>query len=574
MDSDTLGNQARAEQLAGMRRRGVLRAGETVSDAVDRALATLLSVDAELTGAPDRSFADAVTELVADGVLVFSTAPLANTGAQDAVTASCTVLPLPQHGSALDLPGIQAASATALTEAIGTGYDLSASPDPCSALASINEMLAVIDQNLLAANRRPVASMATLRADHPRIIEFVRAKRSADFAGWRVTQSVLTDEKLFRAADSGQPYDLVDSTGGVVHSIDARLLLHEIADSSHCCGEPGIMFWDRFERDNPTPQWRYLSSAPCAEVAMPVGDACHFSYVNLARLAGSGQFDLDRFGTAVRLLTRVLDASVELTTRNGHRIGLTLVGMKRRIGVGLTGFADLLVELRLPYGHAESVRLAGEISEAVDYHSKVESVRLARARGPFPAYLTSRYTDREWVRRKLDRSGSRVVSSTEWGRLHADMLRHGIRHACTTALPSAETSSALVDASTSLEPLLSLTGPDGRVRPPQRQALERAWGAVRLASWEANLRPGQLAALPDTELARLPHLRTAYQVGYDDHLRVQAAFQSFMDDGISKTINVPQDTTPAEFYDAFQLAYQLNLKGTSLFRAGCLEERR
>lgn len=295
--------------------------------------------------------------------------------------------------------------------------------------------------------------------------------------------------------------------------------------------------------------------------------------MNLARLASSGRFDLDRLGVAVELLTRVLDASVELTSRNARRVGLTLVSMKRRIGVGLTGFADLLVELELPYGGAGSVQLAGKISETADYHSKVESVRLARARGPFPACGTSRYTDHRWVRRKLDRSGNQVVGSTEWDRLHADIGQHGIRHACTTALPSAETSSALVNVSTSLEPRLSLIGPDGRAHQPQRRALERAWGPHRLAAWESAHRSGEVALLPTAELARMPYLLTASQVGYGDHLRIQAAFQSFMDDGISKTINVRQNTTAADFYDAFQLAYRLNLKGTSLFRAGCLAER-
>ncbi len=521
----------------GMRRRGALHAGESVPDAVARTVAELLTVDTALSGHADRLFGALVETLMADGVLALSTAPLANTGTPDAVTASCTVLALPTLGDEVDVPSLLAGSASALGEAIGTGYDLSAVSDPRRALGQLNDVLAPIDADQLARHRRRVASMATVRADHPRILDVVRAKRAAG-PDWRVTLSVLVDEALFETAGA---VPLRDGTGTVVGHLDAAELLDELAASSHECGEPGILFWDRFERDNPTPDWPYVSTAPCAEVAMPVGDACHFSYVNLARLVRGGQFDEDGLVTAVRALTRLLDASVELTARHGARVGLTLVPMKRRIGVGLTGYADLLIRLGLTYGGPESLLLAGRISELTDHHSKVESVRLARTRGPFPAWSLSRYTDPAWVRRKVRPGGG---LGRAWDRLFADLADHGIRHACTTALPSAETSSALVGSSTSLEPLMSLTDATGRLRPPVAAAL-------------ADHPPG----------TDLPYLRTATQIPYQDHLAVQAAFQSYLDDGISKTVNVPEDTTVADFRDAFGLARRLNLKGTSLYRS-------
>jgi ribonucleoside-diphosphate reductase alpha chain len=540
-----------------MRKRGALHSEETVPDAVHRTIRELLSVDAELTGRPDPVFATLVETLVGDGVLALSTAPLANTGMTDAVTASCTVLPLHTTDGEVDLVRLRAHSASALGEAIGTGYNLSAVVDPWRTLMQINDILIPIDADLMARQRRPVASMATVRADHPRIRDVLRAERATD-AGWRVTLSILVDEALFGAAAARTDYPLIDESGTVVDHVDAETLLGEIASSSHRCGEPGILFWDRFEQDNPTPQWPYVSTAPCAEVAMPVGDGCHFSYVNLARLVRNLQFDEEGFVIAVRALTRLLDASVELTAANGNRLGLMLVRMKRRIGVGLTGFADLLIQLGLPYGSAEALRLARRVSEIADYQSKRESVQLARQRGPFPACGVSRYTNPAWVRRKVARSGSEFVSLAEWNQLFTDIAEHGIRHACTTALPSAETSSALVDSSTSLEPLTVLIGTDGRLRASVRTALGQPVGES----------PAETALA--AEAAALPHLRTAVQIPYQDHLAVQAAFQSFLDDGISKTVNFPKHATVDEFRDALGLAHHLGLKGTSMFRAGCL----
>ena len=556
-----------------MRRRGVLHDGETIGDAVYRAASVLLEMDEDLSGQPDPKFAATVDSLLRDGVVVFGTALLANAGRDGAVTASCTVLPLTQARGLVDEAGFAAQSWAALKTAMGTGYDLSDLPRPQEALPRLNSILELINQRLVAAHRRPVASMATLRADHPQVREFMRAKRDVDFAKWRFNISLFVDDELFRAAEDDKPWHLFDHTGRIVDSIDAGELLAEIAECAHYCGEPGIIFKDRLEADNPTPQWPYVSTAPCAEVAMAPGEACHFGYVNLAGLVRDGSFDAAKFAAAVRVVTRLLDASVEQTIRNGGNLQLSLVHLKRRIGVGLTGFADMLIAMEVPYDSACATQLAGNLSELVEYQSKTESVRLARTRGAFPAFLGSRYSDLKWVQRKLSRSTG-AVAADDWRRLFSDISEFGLRHAVTTAMPPAETPSAIVDSSTSLEPNFSLTDGQGRLRPAVRASLVRAWGEPAVARREAQWRSAEIAALDGTELDEFPYLRTAGQINPHAHLAIQAAFQSFLDDAVAKTINLSADAMVDDVREALRVAYEDGLKGIAVFRHHCLVQRR
>ncbi|MEU5781367.1 hypothetical protein [Micromonospora lupini] len=554
-----------------MRQRGVLRGSERTADAIIRAKRALLDIDEKLNGGPDPEFRKRIDSYVERGILVFGTALLANAGdGEDNTTASCTVLRLPATSRSVDLAAFAHVSYDALSRAIGTGYDLSELDRPDVALGALNSTLDRIDGDLRTRERRPVASMATLRVDHPRIRDFIRAKRHVDFAEWRINLSVFVTEELFAAAARGGDFPLVDQHGRRVASIGAAQLIDEIAESAHYCGEPGILFKDRIDGDNPTPQWPYLSTAPCAEVAMAEGEACHFGYVNVAAAAHEGQLDTALYLTAVRAVSRILDAAVELTVRNGGGDLFPLVGQKRRIGVGLTGFADLLISLRISYDSPEAVALARALAEMADFASKAESVLLARQRGPFPAYWESRYRDPAWLRRKVKRS-SGAVAAKDWEALFEAAGRHGLRHAATTAMPPAETPSAIVGSSTSLEPHLSLLDATGQVPPVARAELVRQLGTAAVLRIESDLRGADSTGADVVDLP--PYLRSAGQIPPRAHLAVQAGFQSFLDESLSKTVNLPHSATVADVRDMLWMSYETDLKGLSVFRDDCLATR-
>jgi len=429
-----------------------------------------------------------------------------------------------------------------------------------------------MNAQFIADKKRAVASMATLRANHPKIIDFVRAKKDADFSQWRFNISVFINDSLMNAAAQQAPWDLKDAHGHVVSQIKADQLLQEIAKSAHYCGEPGILFQDRLEEDNPTPNWRYQSTAPCAELAMAPGDACQFSYLNLSHFADRGSFDHAGFAKAVHVLTRLLDNSVEytLTQQADAHVHLPLVREKRRIGVSITGFADLLIKLNIPYDAPYAVALAHQISELLDYHSKKASVALAKISGAFPCFHESRYQEPAWVCRKSPRT-SGVVSANDWHDLYLAIEQHGIRNATTTSIPPSGTSSTIAHVSKSLEPHFSFKSFNGQVI----SLIEEIIGTHFLASEQEGLiaHIQEHGSFPERVCASKPFLKTSCQIDPSAHLDIQQGFQCFLDDAVSKTINMDNKTQVDDVTSIIWNSYQKGLKGVTIFRDGCLSER-
>lgn len=548
-----------------MRQRGIISGDETLADSLTRVTNSLLDFDATMEGTLDLAFSKKVKSFVECGVIVYGTPVLANAGRNN-ITAACTVLPLRVRSGQADFEHFSDTSYLALSKAVGTGYDLSELNEPSQDLHMLNSYLDTINTRLIADKKRPVASMATLRDDHPDILNFIAAKKDVDFADWRFNISIFVTDALMAAHQYKKDWALRDNNGQVVRHISADDLLGQIAKSAHYCGEPGVLFKNRIDEDNPTPQWEYKSTAPCAEVAMSEGEACQFSYINLGGLLNhEGAFDKQTFGEAVETLVRVLDASVEMTVK--YTDEFPLVREKRRIGIGITGFADLLIGLRIPYDTSEAAHLAAEISELLDYHSKTASMRLSRERGPFPAFDKSRYTDSSWIRRKLTKTTG-VVSGEDWEKLFNDIDRYGIRHASTTSLPPTGTSSTIVGSSKSLEPIFTLSERGRMIKSVEKlvqmgpKNMRDALGSIGISGM-----------LSDEQLLRFPFLRTARQLSPRSHMAVQEGFQSFLDESSAKTVNLPNTATVNDVLGVIVTAHSQGLKGITVFRDDCLQDR-
>ena len=556
-----------------MKQRGILRESETIEDALTRVLSALITIDRELNSHRiDKAFEEKLIELVGDGSLIIGTPILTNAGRASQVTAACTVLPIILKDGKADYDFFSLRSYDMLGSALGTGYDLSTIDDPVEALIQFNRILNDIDKEFKKENKRPVASMATLRDDHPRILDFIRAKRNVDFFQWRFNISIFLSDALISAAQSQQMWQLKDNHGVVIGEINAAKLIEEIALCAHFCGEPGILFKDRLERDNPTPQWAYQSTAPCAEIAMAAGDACQFSYLNLANFVSESSFDKEKFAEAVHILTRFLDGSVEHTIKNQLEAGLDLplVYEKRRIGVGITGFADLLIKLEMPYDDSNAILLAQNISELLDFHSKKSSVELAKARGKFPSYDSSRYLDLEWIRRKSSKMTG-VIPSEHWELLYTEIQQYGIRHATTTAMPPTGTSSTIANISKSLEPHFSFKDYSGDIISIITGVVKKNFVLEQHAEVIAQLNRDGIFS--EEICLQKPFLKTACQIDPSAHIAIQAGFQCFLDDSISKTVNLDQSTSVEDVLDIIYQSYELGLKGLAVFRNNCLSER-
>lgn len=571
-----------------MRKLGILSGKETVKSALDRVTGAIFKVDSKLTGSDNRSFQEAVRLQVNSGSFIFGTPILRNAGRVNQVTAACTVLPIGMRGKHPNFEAFRQSSDAAMNRGIGTGYDLSDLDEPVDALLEFNSILYQITERMRKEKNRSGASMATLRCDHPRILDFINVKRNADFNVWRFNLSVLVTSDFMEAVKQDKSWTLRDKSGNAVGSIKARDLFKAMADAAHYCGEPGLLFKDRYEADNPTPQWEYKSTAPCAEIAMAPGDACQFSYLNLSSFILDIEFNWENFDEAIAILTRVLDDSVQTTLDNvPEELQLPLVKEKRRIGVGVMGFADLLIKLGIPYDDPRASQLANQISERLEFYSKTASIQLARERGPFPAYECSRYKDLTWLTRKMPSMDTKTsetrteapkddrgtISQERWDALYRGMWTIGLRNAATTALPPTGASATIVNISNSIEPRFSLKDTTDQILPFVIEAIDRQITdeGEKKEILEYIQKKGECSK---KALKKLPFLKTARQISPDAHLKVQAEFQKYLDEAISKTVNLPQATTSDKVLEVFKTAYDKGLKGITVFRDNCLSERK
>ncbi|MDH3519684.1 MAG: adenosylcobalamin-dependent ribonucleoside-diphosphate reductase [Myxococcales bacterium] len=401
---------------------------------------------------------------------------------------------------------------------------------------------------VVQGGRRRGANMGVLRVDHPDIRAFVRAKRDSDrFTNFNL--SVATTDAFWRAARSGGAFDLLHPRDGkVVESVRAAALLDEIAEAAWACGDPGVIFLDAVERANPTPRLGPLEATnPCGELPLLPNESCNLGSIRLDAFVGDGRLDMERLDATVDLAVRFLDDVIEV-----NRAPLPEVAAQtratRKIGLGVMGFADALVDLGIPYDAPQAAEIAERVMTRIRSRAERASAHLAQERGAFPAWAGSRLAER----------GLRL------------------RNATLTSIAPTGTISIVADCASGIEPYFALAF--------VRHVLSGERLAEVNARFEAALRdaaawsPDRVAELARSgsarEMADLPEsIRRLFPVAADltptAHLAIQAAFQRHVDNAVSKTINLPADATPATIREIYASAWQLGLKGVTVFREGC-----
>ncbi|WP_067714268.1 hypothetical protein [Nocardia yamanashiensis] len=520
-----------ADRIA--RQRGVIGDASTIADAHRVFVERIAAADAKY-GA-DCGYREALRHALATGGIAPASQLLAALGGQG-TAASCTVLPVAGPTDADRL-----ARAVVLIEAgsrrgLGCGVDLSDFDDPARGARLINAATARLNRELRARRSRPPALMLTCDSRHPRSVEFATVKSGADFGDWVANISLRV-------------------SGG---DLEWERLRPVLAAAAHANGEPGVLFQRAAEADNPTPEYEIRSTAPCAEVFLAEGERCVFVSINLAAHVGEDDYDWLKLKHSIALCLRTADNAVDIAAHDAEDVVLA----KRRVGVGFCGFHTSLLMLGIPY--SRSVRTARRLAEFLTYGCHRESQRLAAERGPFPAFHTSRWTDRAWVGRKRAlRAGA--VRPADWRELEECIVRHGIRNASAVAFPPTGVVAEMLGVSRSYEPHFSLLGQTGvasrfeNTVPPEVR--RHGIGVESLDS------AGQLPGIGESHL-----LACARQLTPDTHLRIHAAFSGFADDAASKTINLPAEATVDDVAALFDRARSLGLKGLSVFRDGCLGE--
>ncbi len=423
---------------------------------------------------------------------------------------------------------------------------------PLSFMRVFNMATEVIKQG----GARRGANMGILRVDHPDVLDFIAAKQNqAELTNFNI--SVGITDAFMRALERGQEYALINPRSGrSAGRLNAVSVFDRIVEAAWSTGEPGIIFLDTINAHNPTPQvGRIEATNPCAEQPLLAYESCTLGSLNLARFVTGAprkpSIDFARLAEATALAVRFLDNVLDMNQYPLPEIAAMTKG-NRKIGLGVMGFADLLITLGIPYDSAEALATGEEVMRFIQERGHAASAELARTRGTFPNYKGSR----------LEAEGRRLRNAT-----------------VTTVAPTG-TISIIADCSPGIEPLYGVSYArtvmdDTRLTSLHPEFVRRARAAgiyspQLAARVAANESIQDLAEIPD-DLRRL--FVTAHDVTPEQHVRMQAAFQRYSDSGVSKTINLPARATKADVASAFTLAYQLGCKGLTVFRSGSRENQ-
>ncbi len=396
------------------------------------------------------------------------------------------------------------------------------------------------------------ANMGILRVDHPDILDFIRAKeRDGDLNNFNL--SIGLTEAFMQAVEKDEEYDLIaPHTKQAKARLKAREVFGLLVQKAWESGDPGIIFLDRINRDNPTPkQGEIESTNPCGEQPLLPYEACNLGSINLSRyIQNSGKDDIlwDDLKQDIHLCVRFLDNVIDASRYPLEKITET-VRMNRKIGLGVMGWADLLYRLHIPYNSQEALNLAEKIMHFVQFESQSASKKLAEERGPFPCFADSTF---------------------------AEHNQGPFRNATTTTIAPTGTLSILAGCSSGVEPLFALSFVrqvmDGErlleANPWFEQALHEAecYSPKLMEEVAAKGTIHHIDYLPE-DIRKV--FVTAHDIEPIWHLKMQAAFQKFTDNAVSKTVNLPHTATQEDIWNIYWMAYEMGCKGVTVYRDGC-----
>src|SRR5258705_343465 len=404
--------------------------------------------------------------------------------------------------------------------------------------------------------------MGILRVDHPDVLEFISCKDDLT----QVTNfniSVAVTDAFMAALEAGAAYDLIHpKTGKVVGQLDAREVFRKIIHGAWKTGEPGVFFIDRANQYNPVPRLgSYEATNPCGEQPLLPYDVCNLGSINVGLFVKNGDVDWERLRTAVHLCTHFLDNVIDANKYPLAEID-DLAKRIRRIGLGIMGWADLLVELGIPYNSDEGVALGRRLMEFVDEESKVASEKLAEQRGPFAEWERSIWGPDATAAR--DAKGQRI----------RPMRR--LRNCNLTTVAPTGTISIIAGCSSGIEPLFAVAFMRNQAGVIMPDVNEDFVAIAKQEGWYSDALMQQIAAAGNIHFDQVPAtwrrvFVTAHDVTPEWHIQMQAAFQEFTDSAISKTCNFSNDATEEYVEKIYRYAYKLGCKGVTVYRDGARE---
>jgi ribonucleoside-diphosphate reductase alpha chain len=504
---------------------------ETPDEMFKRVADAVAAVEDSFAGNKRGTMSEAFFHMMSDLRFLPNSPTLMNAGRTLGQLSACFVLPVEDSLDCI----FESVKETAKIHQTGggTGFSFSklrprddvvastmgAASGPVSFIKVFNMATEVIKQG----GTRRGANMGVLRIDHPDIEEFLSIKNSPlELNNFNL--SVAVTDAFMEACEKDTPFALINPRiKKEVKEVSARNLLRLIAEAAWATGEPGIIFIDTINRANPTPHIGEIEATnPCGEMPLLAYESCCLGSINLSGIVRNGSVDWDTMKELTHLGIRFLDNVIEASKYPLPEIE-NVTRANRKVGLGVMGFAHMLIRLGIPYDSTDAVHLADTIMAFINKESKNASKILAEERGVFP-----NYTGSIWDKQGLPQ-----------------------RNATTTTIAPTGTLSIIAGVSGGIEPIY-----------------DTRYSRVLLGHLRVNIVDPLFAEMKGRldagEIKRL--FRRAYEVSPDYHLQIQKAFQDHVDNAVSKTVNLPAEATPEKVLEIYRVAFHMGLKGITVFR--------
>jgi len=485
---------------------------------------------------------------------------LFNSGTEIGQLSACFVLPVEDSLESI----FAAVKNMALIEKTGggVGFDFSrlrpngdivrSTKGVASGPVSFMRVFDTATEVIKAGGKRRGAMMGILRVDHPDIIEFITSKQKPGFLSNFNISVAVTDDFMETLEEDGEYWLINPRNKERVRKLKARDVWDLMAKSAWASGDPGVIFIDEINRYNQTPEiGRIESTNPCGEQPLLPYESCNLGSINLSRMVEDGKIDWEKLRETVRNAVHFLDNVIDANKYPLKKIEV-ITKANRKIGLGVMGFADMLIKVGVPYNSEEALQLAENLMKFIEEEARKKSVEIGEERGSFPNFEKSVWKDKY----------------------------SAMRNATVTTIAPTGSISIIAGCSSGIEPMFAISfirnvlgGTRLFETNPLFEIIAKQRGFYSAKLLEEIAKTGSVQKIDGVpeNIKRL--FVTALDIEPESHVRMQAAFQKYTDNAVSKTVNLPNEARIKDVRKVFKLAWRLKCKGVTVFRYGSKPEQ-